>query len=84
MISAFFAKAGPDGGTLLLDDGSFVGNSLCCTHITNKLLHCGGECQLAFGQNIQGYLQSIISKKGTGEEAPFSFFSSSFITYRNS
>lgn len=39
VVSALFAKAGPDSSTFLLDDRSFVGNGLRGTHIANKLLH---------------------------------------------
>jgi len=38
VIGALFSEAGPDGGALLLDDGSFVGYRLARPDIANELL----------------------------------------------
>ena len=38
-VVALLPKAGPDGGALLLDDGTLVGDGLGSTHIADELLH---------------------------------------------
>lgn len=38
-VVALLPKAGPDGGALLLDDSTFVGDGLGSAHITDELLH---------------------------------------------
>lgn len=40
VVVAILSKAGANRSTLLLDDGSLVGNRLGRTHIANKLLYC--------------------------------------------
>lgn len=43
VVVGFFSEAGSNGGTLLLDDSSFVGDGLGCAHIADKLFYCEGE-----------------------------------------
>jgi len=38
MIAALFTEAGANGGALLLNDGSLVGDSLCGANIADELL----------------------------------------------
>jgi hypothetical protein len=42
VVVGFFSEAGSNGGTLLLDDSSFVGDGLSCAHIADKLFYCEG------------------------------------------
>jgi hypothetical protein len=37
-VVALLAKAGTDGGALLLDDGALVGDGLCSADIADELL----------------------------------------------
>lgn len=39
VVVALFSKAGSNCGALLLDDSTFVGDCLCCTHIADELLY---------------------------------------------
>lgn len=53
---AFLSKGGPDCGTLLLHDGSLIGNCLCGPDVTDKLFDYSRVWSVVVNTDVWGRL----------------------------